>query len=560
MKKILTCLLLALPFCMNVSSFAQENSGQPETIVASVIDKVTVYSDRAVVERSASFDMNAGTYSFVFDDLPENVNAESLQLKGQGPAIQEDLVFRTKFYSAIPDERIKALQAQRDEMDFKVQGISDGIIRLNAEIEYLKKIMESVTSSKQEQATVELNPEKWQQMVKFHRERLTVIDQERRNLERDQKLAKAELARIDQELGKLTSGRQKKKNQAIAVLSSTTGGRMVLNLSYTVLGPSWRPAYDVRVDSEKKIVQISYNAAISQNSGEDWNNVKLSLSTARAEIGGTQPDLTPWYLNLYNPQETFPSPKEFTLGEVTVSNLYDAKKMAAAAPLPEEDAPLAAPGAAAQSGATAVVFNVEGKANIASDTLQHRVYITGLNLPASFRYSTVPKLAMFAYLKANVKNESEFPLLEGTSKVFLDGNFVSDASMPSTAPGQEFWVFLGVDESVKVEYKLVKKTRDESGIFNKKNLFVYLFETQITNTKKTGIEILLWDQIPIATDKNIVVRLIEPKYIKDSEALKKSNQDIFEWLLSLKPGEVVKMPLSFSVEYPQDANIEGLNF
>jgi uncharacterized protein (TIGR02231 family) len=469
-------------------------------------------------------------------------------------------VFRTKFYAAIPDDRIKALQAQRDEADFKVQSITDGMSRLNSEIEYLKKIMDKVTSSGEEQTNIELNPEKWQQMVKFHRDRLTAIDQERRGLERDQKSAKAELLRIDQELGKLASGRQKKKNQAVAVLSSTKGGKVVLNLSYTVLGPSWKPGYDVRVDSEKKTVQISYNASISQNSGEDWTGVRLSLSTARAEVGGTQPDLTPWYLRLYNPQEAYRSDQEFTLDEVTVSNVYEAKRLAAAAPSPAEEAPMAAPGASAQSGATAVVFNVEGKANIASDALQHRVYITGLSLTASFRYSTAPKLSMFAYLKANVKNESAFPLLEGPSKVFLDGNFVSDASLPATAPGQEFWVFLGVDESIKVEYKLVNKTKDESGLFDKKNLFVYLFETKITNAKKTEVELVLWDQLPISTDKSIVVKLIEPKYTKDSEKLKKTNQEIFEWLLSLKPGEAIKIPLSFSIEYPQDAHLEGLEF
>jgi len=505
--------------------------------------------------------MNAGTFSFVFDDLPERVNAESLQLKGQGPAIQEDLMFRTKFYAAIPDERIKALQAQRDEADSRAQTIADSLSRLTSEVEYLKKIMEKVTSGGKEQTAAELNPEKWQEMVKFHRDRLAAIDQERRGLEKDQKSAKAELARIDQELGKLTAGRQKKKNQAVAVLSSTKGGKVVLDLSYTVLGPLWRPVYDIRVDSEKKVVQISYNATITQNSGEDWNGVRLSLSTARAEIGGTQPELTPWYLSLYSPHASSRSDGAFTLEEAVVSNVYEAKKSAVAVPLPEEEMPaIAAPGASAQSGATSVVFNVEGKANIASDALQHRVYITGLNLPASFRYSTVPKLSMFAYLKAKVTNESAFPLLDGSSKVFLDGNFVSDSSVPATAPGQEFWVFMGVDESVKVEYKLVKKTKDESGIFDKKNRFVYLFETQITNAKKSEVELVLLDQLPISTDKSIVVKLIEPKYTKDSEKLKKTNQDIFEWLLNLKPGEAVKMPLSFSVEYPQDANLEGLDF
>jgi len=559
MKKTSVCFFLFLLSFIALPSFAQEGGDQSETVVPSVVEKVTVYSDRAVVERSATFEMTAGTRSFVFDDLPERADAESLQLKGQGQATQEDLIFRTKYYTAIPDERIKALQAQRDEVDAKVLAFSDSLSRLTSETEYLKKIMDKVTSyGKEDQGAAELNPEKWQQMVKFHRERLAAIDLEKRGLEKDQKSAKAELALIDQELARLSAGRQKKKNQAVAVLSSARGGKIVLNLSYTVLGPSWKPGYDIRVDSEKKSVQISYNATISQNSGEDWNGVQLSLSTARAEIGGVQPELTPWYLNLYNPQASSRSDKEYALEEIAVS---PTKARLSSAPSPAEELPsIDQSGATAQTGATSVVFNVEGKANIASDTLRHRVYITGLKVPASFQYSTAPKLSMFAYLKAGVKNEGSFPLLEGPSKVFLDGNFVSDSSLPATAPGQEFGVYLGVDESIKVEYKLVKKTKDESGIFEKKNRFIYLYETKITNAKKTEIELKLWDQLPISTDKAIVVKLLDPKYIKDSETLKKSNQDIFEWLLNLKPEEVIKVPLSFSVEYPQDSYLEGLDF
>jgi uncharacterized protein (TIGR02231 family) len=558
MKKLVVCFSFFFPLLFVVaSSFSQDIGVQSEIVLSPVIEKVTVYSDRAVVERSATFDINAGTYSYVFDNLPELVNAQSLQLKGAGPAIQEDLIFRTKYFADIPDDRIKALQNQRDDVDSQAQAISDNLNRLNSEIEYLKKIMDKVTFGKEGQTTVELNPEKWQQMVNYHRDRLAAIDKERRNLEKEQKSIKAELSRIDQELGKLTAGRQKKKNQAVAVLSSSKSGKVVLNLSYTVLGPSWKPSYDIRVDSEKKVVQISYNATISQNSGEDWNGVQLSLSTARAEIGGAQPDLTPWYLSLYSPQVPSGSANEFTLEETTVT----ARKGPARDYEPEEEMkPIAAPGADAQAGATAVVFNVEGKANIASDTLQHRVYITGVSLPGSFQYSTAPKLSMFAYLKANVTNESAFPFLAGTSKVFLDGNFVSDSSVPATSPGEKFSIFLGVDESIKVEYKLVKKTEDESGIFEKKNRLVYLFESRVTNTKKSDVELVLWDQFPMSADKDITIKPIEPKYTNDSDKLKKTNQDFFEWFLNLKPGETIKIPLSFSVEFPLDANINGLSF
>jgi uncharacterized protein (TIGR02231 family) len=557
MKKIAVFIFISL--ALAGALWAQAAGTVSETAVSSAISEVTVYSDRAVVSREASFDMKAGTASFVFDSLPEGTDPSSIQLKGQGPAVQEDLIFRTKYFSAIPDDRVKALQASRDESSAKAQALTDGIRRLDAESAFLKRITDKVTSST-ETGAAELNPEKWQQMVKFYRDRMAAIDQEKRGFERDLAAANAETARIDGDLNRLSSGRQKKKNQAVAVLSSEKGGAVTLTLTYTVAGASWRPSYDIRVDSAKKRVKISYNASIAQNTGEDWDGVRLSLSTARAEIGGDQPELEAWYLRLYKQSAAgrSSSAKPMAKAEAAPAQLFNAFAAEDLKDAISEEAPMAARGAQAQTGATSVVFNVGGKAKIVSDALQHRVFITSLDVGAYFRYSTAPKLSMFAYLKAKVKNEGDFPLLQGESKVFLDGNFVSDSSVDATAPGQEFWVFLGVDEGVKVDYKLVKKVKDEGGVFDKKNRYVYQYETTVSNAKKVDIELVLWDQLPISGDKSVVVKLLDPKYSKDTEALKKNEQDIFEWLFNIKAGEKVKLPFSFSVEYPQDSYLEGL--
>jgi uncharacterized protein (TIGR02231 family) len=553
-------IIMLFCFLAITSLHAQQSPGSDEITAVSSIEKVTVYADRAVVERKADLEFKAGQSYIVFDNLPERIDPSSLQLKGRGAVVVEDLVFRSKYFAAIPDERIKALQASRDESEAKITAVQDKIARSNSEKQFLEKIAAKVTATAEE-GTSELNPDKWSQMVKFYREKLSALDLEIRASERDQKAERAELARIDQELSRLSAGRQKKKNQALAVLSAQASAKASVTLSYTVAGPSWKPAYDLRVDSEKKTLQLSYNATISQNTGEDWSGVSLSLSTARAEVGGAQPELDPWYLYVYSLSK-----------DRSRASGASAKK-AEAPPAPAQmmeaaeskavvnffaDAEIVDRVAAAQTGATSVVFNVPGKTKIDSDALQHRVNVTSVNLPAYFRYSTAPRLSMYAYLKARMKNESDFPFLAGPAKVFLDGAFVSDSNLAAVAPGEEFWVFLGVDEAVKVEYKLVKKLKDEQGVFEKKTRYVYQYETTLSNKKKSDVELVLWDQLPISQDKNVVVKLLDPKYSKDSESLKKSNQDIFEWLIPLKAGESRKVAFSYSVEYPQDMALGGL--
>ena len=111
---------------------------------------------------------------------------------------------------------------------------------------------------------------------------------------------------------------------------------------------------------------------------------------------------------------------------------------------------------------------------------------------------------------------------------------------------------------MKVEYRLVKSYQDQQGVFAQRTRFVYQYETKITNNKKADAEMVVWDQLPISTDQKIIVKLLDPKYVKDSDTLKRDKQDFLEWLVTLKPQEARTIGFSFSVEYPAGAEVSGL--
>ena len=215
--------------------------------------------------------------------------------------------------------------------------------------------------------------------------------------------------------------------------------------------------------------------------------------------------------------------------------------------------------AAVETKATSVVFVVNGNNTINSDNLPHKVTIAIHDFPAYFRYSTVPKLAPYAYLKAKVKNESTFPFLPGETNVFLDNNFVANAYMDPVAPLEEFWTFLGVDEGMKVVYKFIGKYEKNEGIISKKTKIIYEYLTVITNHKKTDEEIVVWDQLPISGNEHILVTLIEPKYDKNTDLLKMDSHKNMEWFFKPKAGEKIEIPFKFSVDYPKDSRIIGLH-
>ncbi|MBT4331776.1 MAG: DUF4139 domain-containing protein, partial [Candidatus Cloacimonetes bacterium] len=270
------------------------------------------------------------------------------------------------------------------------------------------------------------------------------------------------------------------------------------------------------------------------------------------------PELSPHYISIYYPQRARKE-RKMAKSRPSYSNQmsFAVEGMSVEESLDElEDIVHSA--STVESGATSVVFDIDGSNTIKSDNEPHLVTITIQEFPAGFRYSTIPKHSQFAYLKAKVKNGSDYPFLPGDTNVFLDNNFVANSYIKAVAPTEEFWTFLGVDESIKVEYKFVKKFDETGGLFVEKNKKIFEYLIKITNNKKTQEEIVVWDQLPISQNENIKVKLIEPAYKEDTDILKINEHKYIEWFFQPKPGEEIIIPFKYSVEYPIDTQIEGL--
>ena len=233
--------------------------------------------------------------------------------------------------------------------------------------------------------------------------------------------------------------------------------------------------------------------------------------------------------------------------------------VAEAAACSSAPAEMSVAGATVVTGATAETYIIDRVSDVLSDNKVAKVNITKQNFPTVYRYSSVPKLSPHVYLKAKAKNKSDFTLLPGQTSVFLDGAFVANASLDLVPAGQEFWTYLGVDPSVKVERKELGRREETSGIFGKKTVrTVYDNIFKIKNSKSTAIELVVWDQIPISDHEDIKVVLEEPKYEKDSENLKMSDGKLLEWRFNLKADEKKDVPFRFAIERPEGTIIQGL--
>lgn len=559
----LPCLLLA-SLTLNLAAAEVPTTGAK-------IARVTVYADRAEVVRRFATTLPAGEHALVFDALPGETDLSSVRVNGQGSFSLVDIRAETIQTLEVTDTQVRELSAKLKTEQVKLQEVTQAQTRNAQRRASLDKVLGRLTAVGKESANPDLDPAKWAGYLSYHVDSLAKLDQETLDLKGRDDALRAEINRLERELNQLNGNRTKSRNVARVKIEVTQAGPQEFELSYVVAGPSWSPRYDVRADTVAKKLTVAYQAQVRQRTGEDWQGVSLRLSTAQPGVAGREPELTPWAL--YKAEPVVPTgavlmdegglaaakPQSATTMRRGLAKQEEQKAAADFAPPP---APAAAAmeisSATVQAGATAALFQVPRAYDIPSDPKSVKVALTEQTFFASFRHSCVPKLSPNVYLKAQAVNASDYPFLPGPTAVFLDGAYVAAASMDLVPAGQEFVTFLGVDQAVKVERRVLARREEVTGVFGKKThrtVHDQLFK--VTNGKRADIDLTVGDQLPLSNHDAIKVVLEEPRYEKDTDALKLNEQKFLEWRLRLGAGDKLDLPFRFAVERPEDVIVVG---
>ena len=526
--------------------------------IESKIVGVTVFTDRAQVTREASFNLQQGEHILVLGNLPDQINPNSIQVKGSGNFMLSDVKLTTRYLTQLVSERIRELTDKKEALEKELNRHTDAVNEAESEKRFIENISRKLTATGEGSSEPILDPSKWIEMVSFYREKLGQLNGELRDSRSAAQDVRIEIDRINREIQSAGANQNRAVKEVEVVIDVSKKGEGKLDVSYLVYGPGWTPDYTVRVDGFTKEVTLMYQALVRQSTGEDWSDVRMKLSTAKPQVSGRMPELIPWFINAWKPQPVRSSRSESAAPMAAAPSMAKEAPMELAIEADEAIPEMSYQTATATAGTTSVIFELSGKNTIVSDNQTHKVTISVFELPASFQYSTVPKLSAFAYLEAEVTNNSDFPLLSGTSHIFLDSNYVSDAFIDSVSADEEFRVSLGIDEGFSVERKRINRFEETSGFFIKKTIITYEYVIEITNNKRTKEEIIISDQIPVPQTEDIKVTLIEPAYSTDTAGLKKNEHEFLEWFRSIKPGETIKIPFSYSVEYPEKMVVGGL--
>ena len=199
-------------------------------------------------------------------------------------------------------------------------------------------------------------------------------------------------------------------------------------------------------------------------------------------------------------------------------------------------------------------FEIKTKSSIPSDNSQHKVTIAIENLPVEYSYTSIPKISPSVYLKGKIVNTNNYPFLEGEINIFIDNDFINRTFLKTIVPTDTLELALGIDDKIQIKKVLINKFQESKGFLSGNKQISYEYEIQITNNRPTEESVLVYDQLPIPMNEDIKVNLLEPK--KEKEEL--GNDQKLEWNIRIKPGEKKIIPVKYTVEYPDDINVYGL--
>lgn len=520
------------------------------------ITAVTVYADRAQTTRSAVLNLARGNYLITFDALPPLIHDDSIRINGAGSAATTitGLEIKRVFLEQVGEKRVLELQEAIRLLEKQSAGLDAKKTGIGAQ----KSFLESIRVAWGERISKELaigrpTTTELQDASTFVGSGVTKAEEESRNIEFEKKAIADKIDALRRQQNEITTSARKEAKSVEVALEVAREGSLTLELTSMITQARWEPAYDVRLAADGTTADLTFQALIRQQTGEDWRSVDLTLSTARPSIGGAPPELSPWNISLYQPRPIM-AEMAYVAAPAPVARAKMLMKPQADQAIADAEKAEEAEFTTAQisDDQSSVSFHVPRTLDIPSDGSRHGTVVAMERLPVSMEYLAVPKLSPALFLKSEIVNRASYPLLPGKVNTFIGTRFTGSSQLKKVASGEKFELFFGTDDQVTVKREEVKQQK-EAGLFGK-NRATYRYRVELGNFRKEALTLTLLDQLPVAANEEIKVSLEDPSI---KPAATKTDGTII-WKLPLQGGEKKELTFGILVEYPKEREITGL--
>ena len=522
--------------------------------VQSTIDSVVVYPDQAMIVRKATVSVS-GSSQLAFPELPGVLDDNSVRFHVAGLQIGEVQVKPN--YLDEPTPRVRQLEDSLRRLNRQNRSYTDEQAMLAAKQEFLNSVkVGGPDQMSKELATGKVDAGNWTTAINFLGTQMMAISNRLAEIGELQ----AELVRVtsatEQELDNVRAKVENRKTVLVDVVAPEPGSYEV-TLAYRVPGSvSWEPYYELRADPATDNVSLAYYVRMEQSTNEDWNGVRMMLSTARPSAGGVAPEPKPWFVDLAEAVAyTLQFRNKVVYGQNQANMNADETMQQSQTEGWLGNAPAAPPAVTPNDAGISLQYAMPGEITLKSGEDPKKFFLHDEKMPADFSYYVYPRVQAVSYLRAKLQNSSDFVYLRGKANTYVGDEFTGNTEMVNVAPGESANPSFGIDDRMKVHHVRTRLFTSRTGLFGKRTKVDFEFKTTIENYHNKPVTMTLVEQIPTSAHNDVKVSLtkLEPR-----GAVENKDNGTYTFTFEMKPQEKIIVNIGYAVEYPTSTKIAGL--
>lgn len=523
--------------------------------LSTTLTAATVFPDRARVTRVGRATVQPGLQKFALSQLPLALVPDSVRASGQGTARAKLVGVSTRL-----ENFVETPSATARDLEQMIQATEDQDADLAAQtgvLEKEQKYLDGLAAQSEMYARGlalrDRKPEELAAIFGFVSDRSRILQTEVLKLTRERRDLAKERDRLKRELQQAQSARPKQRYSATVEVEVLTAGELVLELTYVVQNTRWQPLYDLRLVGAT--LEVTYLAQVTQNTGEAWSDIDLTLSTARPALALLIPELAPWYIQPRMPPVVMQTARAKSAGPMPAMPAAAPARLVAAEAEPEAlSFGMEADSAIVSESGASLTYHLPARADIPGNNDPRKVTVGVIGLRPDLDYVTAPKQEPVCYRRATLKNDSPYTLLPGPAQLFEGDEYLGATQLEFVAPQQTFELALGADERLRVERELAAREVDKAFLLGDRKRIRYAYTLKLENLRDTPQVVFVRDQLPVPRDEQIKVKLDSA----DPKATEHSDLNQLEWKLTLDRGAKQTIRFDFSVEFPKALEIIGL--
>jgi len=531
------------------------------------VKAATVYFNAAELQQTTSVNLPVGTSEIVIKNVADYLNENTVQVGAPSSVTVLSVQFTKNYISEYEiDESNPAIKKVRDSITL----VQKDLKKVQIDIYSHQQTIELLDQNQMVAgANTGLNVAELMKLVDYYKAKRTELDNTIVAFQEKETKLNLKLKALNDKLVINTQKENKtSKGKLVLQVMNEVAGMINLDINYITNSASWNPFYDLRVDNVKEPINMVYKAQVFQNSGIDWKKVKLTLSSGNPNQNNQAPLLNSWFLKYqeYSVGYDSDSGSGNAFGTATytwaTNSIQGRKEMANSFKYADTTADYGHEEITDSDGISDytqinenqlnVSFDIDIPYDILSNGKAHSVALKEIKLPATYKFYAVPRVEKEAFLLAEINDYSKYNLLQGEANIIFEGLYVGKTNINPNQTTDTLNLSMGRDKKISIKReKVVDKSGTKFLSSYKEQTFTY--DLTVRNNKKEEVFMLLKDQYPLSSDKDITIQVLE-----DGKAKINAETGIMTWELKLAPNETKKIRISYKVRYPKDKVIENL--